>query len=550
MRIAHIALSAGLLAMAGSAVAAPPAKGPRPATRSTAGARYEVAEKSISELQADMQAHRATSESLVLAYQARIQTVDRGPGGVHSVIVLNPHAVQDARALDAERRAGHVRGPLHGVPVLIKDNIETADDMPTTAGSLALKANLTHRDAPIVARLRAAGAVILGKTNLSEWANIRSNRSISGWSAVGGQTRNPYALDRNPCGSSAGSGAAAAASLAAATVGTETDGSIVCPSATNGDVGLKPTVGLLSRTHIVPISHTQDTPGPIVRNVTDAAIMLNAMAGSDAADPATVLADARRTDYLKALDPGALKGKRVGVFRFCEGFQPETDALFEKALAELKAGGAELVDIKEVKTLGEVGQAEGLVLTHELKADMAAYLATTPQAVKSRTLADLIAFDKANASAEMPLFGQEFFEDAEKTTGLDAPEYKKALETAHRLAGPEGIDRLLADNHLDALVAPTGGPAFFTDPLRAGGYRGCGTARLPAVAGYPHLTVPMGYIDGLPVGLSFIGEAWSEAKLLGLGYAYEQRTHLRHAPTYVPSVLDMPEIAKALKPQG
>jgi len=543
MRLLHAAALATLLVAGGAAAAAPPAKPHK-------SAAYRVEEKSIAQLQADLSAGKVTSEQLVRAYLARIASLDRSGPTLQSVIAVNPDAIAQARALDAERRAGHVRGPMHGIPVLIKDNIETADRMPTTAGSLALKDNLTLRDAPIVARLRAAGAIILGKTNLSEWANIRSNRSISGWSAVGGQARNPYALDRNPCGSSAGSGVAAAASLAAATVGTETDGSIVCPSTSNGDVGLKPTVGLLSRTHIVPISHTQDTPGPIVRSVADAAVMLTAMAGSDPADPATADADKHRIDYLKALDAGALKGKRLGVYRFCEGGHPESDALFEQALAALKAGGAELVDIKEIKGQGDIGQAEGVVLTHELKADMAAYLASTdPARVKSRTLADLIAFDRAHAAQEMPLFGQEFFEDAEKTKGLDAPEYKKAVEAGRRLAGPEGIDRLMAENKLDALVAPPAGPAFFTDPVRAGGYRGCGSSRLPAVSGYPHLTVPMGYIDGLPVGLSFIAEAWSEPKLLTLGYAYEQRTHLRHAPTYVKSVLDMPGIAQAQKPQ-
>ncbi len=520
-----------------------------PAAAAPARKAYAVEEKTIAQLQADMTSGRTSAEAITRAYLARIAKMDRSGPGLHAVIAINPDALKQARALDAERRAGHVRGPLHGIPILIKDNIESADPVPTTAGSLALKDNLTLRDAPIVARLRAQGAVILGKTNLSEWANIRSTRSISGWSAIGGQARSPYALDRNPCGSSAGSGVAAAASLAAGTVGTETDGSIVCPSATNGDVGLKPTVGLLSRSRIVPISHSQDTPGPIVRTVGDAAVMLQAMAGSDPADPATAQADARRADYLKALDPGALKGKRIGVLRFNAGFHPETDALFDKAIAEMRAAGAEIVEIKEFKALGEVGQAEGLVLSTELKADMAAYLATTPAAVKSRTLADLVAFDRAHAAEEMPLFGQEFFEDSvDKAQGLDDPAYRKALETGRRLAGPEGIDALMAQYKVDVLVAPTGGPAAPIDPVRGGGYRGGGAARLPAVSGYPHLTVPMGYVDGLPVGISFIGEAWSEAKLLGVGYAFEQRTHARHAPTYAKSVLDMPEIAKALKP--
>jgi amidase len=536
------AFAAVLLLAAG--LSAPP-----PAEAKPAAARgYEVAEKSVAELQADMTAGRVTSEQITRAYIARIARLDRAGPTLNSVIAVDPGAIAEARALDAERRAGRVRGPLHGVPVLIKDNIESKGPLPTTAGSLALKDNVTGRDAPIVARLRAAGAVILGKTNLSEWANIRSTRSISGWSAVGGQVRNPYALDRNPCGSSAGSGAAAAASLAALAIGTETDGSIVCPSAANGLVGVKPTVGLLSRARIVPISHSQDTPGPMARSVADAAVALAAMAGSDPADPATAQADARRADYVKALDPNALRGRRIGVLRFNAGFHPETDALFEQALAELRAAGAELVEINELPGFGDIGQAEGVVLSTELKADMAAYLATTPAVVKSRTLADLIAFNRANAALEMPLFGQEYFEDADKTKGLDDPDYLKALEKGRRLAGPEGIDRLLRENRVEALVAPSNGPAAPLDPVRGGGYRGGGTSRLAAVSGYPHVTVPMGYVQGLPVGLSFIGEAWSEARLLGLAYAYEQRVKLRRPPTYAASVLSLPEVERALRP--
>jgi amidase len=505
-----------------------------------------VEEKSIAELQADLTAGRTTSEALVRAYLARIERLDRGGPKLQAVLAVNPDAIAQARALDAERRAGHVRGPLHGIPVLIKDNIETADNMATTAGSLALKDNVTHRDSPLVARLRAAGAIILGKTNLSEWANIRSNRSTSGWSAVGGLTRNPYAADRSACGSSSGSGAAAAASLAAGAVGTETDGSVTCPSSMNGLVGLKPTVGLIPRTFVVPISHSQDTPGPMTRSVADAAAMLTVMAGSDARDPQSADADAHKSDYAKALDAGALKGKRLGVMRFDAGYDPNVDALLDRAIAELKAAGAEVVEIKEFKAEQEIGKNEGDVLHVELKADMATYLASTPPAVKSRTLADLIAFDNANAAVEMPFFGQEFFEQAEKTKGLDDPDYKKARETSFRLAGPEGIDKLLADNKLDALIAPTTGPAWTIDEVNGDHFSGSDTT-LPAVAGYPHLTVPMGDIKGLPVGLSFIGPAWSEAKLLALGYAYEQRTHLRKPPTYVRSSDDMTDIAPGLK---
>lgn len=453
---------------------------------------------------------------------------------LHAVIALNPHALADARALDAERKAGKVRGPLHGVPILLKDNIESADDTATTAGSLALKDNVTNRDAPLVRRLTDAGMVILGKANLSEWANIRSNHSISGWSAVGGTVRNPYVLDRSACGSSSGSGAAVAAGLAPAAIGTETDGSITCPAAINGLVGLKPTVGLVSRTHIVPISHSQDTAGPMTRTVTDAALILTAIAGSDPADPATKEADARKTDYAKGLDRNALKGVTLAVARFYTGYSPGTDAVFEQALKDLKAQGATLVDVKDFDE-GPIGKAEGVVLYTELKVDLNAYLASTdPAKVRTRTLADLIAFNKATPK-ELEWFGQESFEKAEATKGYDDPEYIKAVADGKRLAGPEGIDRILKDTGAVAIVAPTTGPAWTIDPLNGDHYGGSSTT-LPAVAGYPHLTVPMGQVGGLPVGLSFIGPAWSEARLLNLGYAYEQATHRRIEPKLLPTV--------------
>jgi amidase len=491
---------------------------------------------------------RATSEQLVQDYLARIAALDRSGPTLRSVIAVNPNALAQARALDAERRAGHVRGPLHGIPILIKDNIETADPVPTTAGSLALKDNLTGRDAPLVARLRAAGAVILGKTNLSEWANIRSDRSVSGWSAVGGLVKNPYALDRNACGSSSGSGAAAAASLAAAAVGTETDGSVTCPASVNGLVGLKPTVGLVSRAFVVPISHSQDTAGPMARSVEDVALLLSVMAGSDPKDPATVEADAHRTDYAKALVPGALKGERIGVLRPRDLNDPAITAAFDRALAELKAGGAELVEVTDQFKDGDtIGKDELVVMLTELKADMAAYLGAAPASVKTRTLADLIAFDEANAGAEAPFFGQQLFEAAEKTKGLDDPDYLKAREEARRLAGADGLDKVIVDNRLDAVVAPTTAPAWRTDVVDGDHDEG-EAATLPAVAGYPHLTVPMGQVRGLPVGLSFMGRAWSDADLLALGYAYEQRTHLRAAPTYRPSVEADPDAAAHLAP--
>ena len=425
-------------------------------------AAYAVEEKSIAQLEADLGAGRVTAVQLVQAYRARIARID---GPLRSVLALNPAALDQAAASDAARRRGGRMGPLAGVPVLLKDNIETADALPTTAGSLALKGNVSGRDAPLAARLRAAGAIILGKTNLSEWANYRSEHSISGWSAVGGQTRNPYALDRNACGSSSGSGAAGAASLAAATVGTETDGSVTCPAAINGLVGLKPTVGLIPRTHIVPISHTQDTAGPMTRGVRDAALLLAVMAGSDPADPASAPADAHRTDYLTALRPDALRGVRIGVMRYASDFHPETSAVFARALAVLKAQGAVLVDIDRFPNDVDIGAREGVILKTEMKADLGAYLATTsPARVPSRTLADLIAFNRAHP-AETVLFGQELFEQSEATKGLDDPAYLKALDEAHQAAGPDGIDAMLKAANVTALVAPTLGPAWLIDPV-------------------------------------------------------------------------------------
>lgn len=496
----------------------------------------------FSDQQAAMTAGKASAESLTKAYLARIAALNtRGPR-LNAVIALNPHA----RALDAEHKAGHVRGPLHGVPILLKDNIESADGTATTAGSLALKDNVTNRDAPLVRRLTDAGAVILGKTNLSEWANFRSTRSISGWSAVGGLVRNPHGLDRSACGSSAGSGAAVAAALAAGAVGTETDGSVTCPAAVNGVVGLKPTVGLVSRTYVVPISASQDTAGPMTRHVADAAAMLTAMAGSDPADPATRDADAHKTDYLKALDAGSLKGARIGVLRIGAGRQPGADAVFEKALASLKAAGATLVEVK-APDLDPISAAEQIVLRTEFKAAINAYLASTsPAQVKTRTLADLIAFNIAEPR-ELALFGQEIFLASQAGPGLDDPGYLKAKETARRLAGPEGVDRMLKDNNVEVLIGYSG-PSGLVDPVN--GTRLFGPpATLAAVSGYPHLTVPMGEVSGLPVGLSFMGPAWSEARLLSLGYAFEQATHARVTPTFTPTVAARPDVARAYDPR-
>jgi amidase len=434
-------------------------------------------------------------------------------------------------------------GPLAGQPILIKDNIEVAGPLPTTAGSLALKDNVTGRDAPLVARLRAAGMVIVGKANLSEWANIRDNSSISGWSAVGGQTRNPYALDRDPCGSSSGSGAAVAAGIVDYAIGTETNGSITCPASVNGIVGLKPTVGLVSRTHIVPISVTQDTAGPMTRTVEQAAALLTAIAGTDPADPATAEADRRKTNYAAGLGGASLKGKRLGLMRFASGFG--TDAALNQALTVLRAQGAEIVEIKEFGGPKERPKQLEVLLT-EFKVGLNAYLATTPPSVRTRTLADIIAFNKANPR-ELALFGQDLFEQAEKTKGLDDPAYKKARDDGIAYAGRNGIDRLMKQYKVDALIGPTVSAAWPIDAVHGDQYPGGGGGYLAAIAGYPHLTVPMGMVKGLPVGLSFLGPKWSEALLLSLGYAFEQARGPLPAPRFLPSIEQAPEIAPLLE---
>ncbi|HVQ07711.1 MAG TPA: amidase [Allosphingosinicella sp.] len=462
---------------------------------------------------------------------------------LNAVIAVDPTAFDQARALDRNRRA---RGPLFGMPILIKDNIETLGPLPTTAGSLALANNVTGRDAPLVARLRAAGAVILGKTNLSEWANIRSSDSISGWSAVGGQVRNPYALNRNPCGSSSGSAVAVASGMVPAAIGTETDGSVTCPAAINGIIGFKPSVGLVSRTHVVPISHSQDTPGPMTLTVRDAALIMNAIVGADPADPATAEANERREDYVAALRADALRGVRLGVMRFSAGFG--TDAPFEAALDTLRAQGAILVEITEFSGRQEIGRNEIVVLRAELKHDLNLYLATLPETVRTRTLEQLIAFNNEHRAEEMPLFGQDVFETAQATPGLDAA-WRTARETSLRLAGPEGIDRMLREHNVVALIAPTRPAAWLIDSVHGDTSPGGGPAgSLAAVAGYPHLTVPMGQVRGLPVGLSFIGAKWSDARILALGYAYEQASHARVPPRFLPSIEESEEVAPHLRP--
>ena len=445
-------------------------------------------------------------------YLARIAAVDDAGPTLNAVLAINPDAAKD------ETAARKISGPLAGKSLLIKDNIEMAGPLATTAGSLALKDSVTGRDAPLVARLRKAGVVILGKTNLSEWANIRSSSSSSGWSAVGGQTRNPHAIDRTPCGSSSGSGSAIAAGLAWAAIGTETDGSITCPASVNGIVGFKPTVGMVSRTHVVPISHSQDTAGPMTRSVADAALLMNALAGTDPADSATTEADKRKTDFSAGLATASLKGVRLGVLRKAAGSHPVLLGVFEKALADLKAAGAELIEI-DFTASPEMGRDEFTVLLHELREDMGAYLRSLPGAGKPKSLADLIAFNTATP-AELRWFGQDVFEQAVATT--DKAAYEAARANSLKLAGTEGIDRLLKENRVAFLIAPTEGPAWPIDLVLGDHFVGVGAGSLAAIAGYPHLTVPMGAVEGLPVGLSIMGAKWADAAVLAAGAAYER----------------------------
>ena len=512
-----------------SAISLRPADGRQPTADKRA--EFELEEITVAQLQDSMRTGARTSRSICAAYLARIAELDPK---LHAVLETNPDALTAADRLDAERKAGHVRGPLHGIPVLVKDNIATADRMMTTAGSLALVGVPAPRDAALVARLRAAGAVIIGKTNLSEWANIRSSHSISGWSGRGGQCRNPYALDRNPCGSSSGTGAAIAASFAAVGVGTETDGSIVCPSGANSLVGLKPTVGLVSRSGVIPIAHSQDTAGPMCRTVTDATILLGALAGGDPTDPATATAPSAVPDYTKTLDPNGLKGARIGVVRAAFG-SPEGDRLVNAALDVLKAQGAVLVDPVEIPHMRDYGDQEFTVLLYELKADLNVYLAGLGAASRVKTLADVIAFNDAHKDTEMPYFGQETFLQAQEKGPLTDDAYVEALAHCRRLSRAEGADVAFAKDKLDALVAPTGGPAWLIDLVNGDCFTGGGNSSIAAVAGYPTITVPVGYSFGLPVGMSFIGKPWTEATLIKLAYAYEQAAKPRRAPRFLPT---------------
>jgi amidase len=498
---------------------------------------FELDEMTVQQLQDAMASGRYTSHRLVELYTARITAIDRQGPELRSVIELNPESLAIADTLDAARRAGRIRGPLHGIPVLIKDNIDTGDRMMTTAGSLALAGASASRDSFVAARLRAAGAVILGKTNLSEWANFRSTKSTSGWSARGGQVKNPYALDRNPCGSSSGTGAAIAANLAAIGVGTETDGSIVCPSGVNALVGIKPTVGLVSRTGIVPISHTQDTAGPMTRTVADAAILLGALAGTDANDKATAASRGRSTaDYRSALKADGLKGARIGVARKRYfGYSPATDKVIDSAVAQLKAQGATVIDPADIPTGAKLDECEFEVLLYEFKADLNAYLAARGATTAVHTLDEVIAFNKKEEPREMPYFGQEIMVMAQKKAALTHPAYRRALTTCRTRARALGIDAVMNRLRLDAIVAPTGSPAWPTDLINGDHFLGASSTPA-AVAGYPSITVPAGFVHGLPVGLSFIGRAWSEAKLIQYAYAYEQATHHRKPPQFLRQV--------------
>ncbi|MEI6737638.1 MAG: amidase [Pseudomonadota bacterium] len=495
-----------------------------------------IVETSVAELQAAMRAGKTTSQALVRAYLQRIKAFDKSGPRINSIIEINPDAVAIARERDRERKAGKLRGPMHGIPVLLKDNIATADQMQTTAGSLALVGAKPPRDAFIVSCLRDAGAVILGKTNLSEWANFRSTRSTSGWSSRGGLTKNPYALDRNTSGSSSGSAAAVAASFATVAVGTETDGSIISPSSINGIVGLKPTLGLISRNGIVPIAHSQDTAGPMTRTVADAAVLLTALAASDTRDDATRDASSRAQDYTLFLKRDGLKGKRLGVVQSQFGGRNDlVAAVIEKQLEVLKAQGATLVDLPELPNANKYGQSEYDVLLTEFKADIATYLAEFAPTSPHKTLTDIVAFNDKHRDRVMPHFAQEHMLRAVAKGGLDSKEYLDALANNHKFAREEGIDKALKDNNLDALVAPSGSPAWLTDFVR-GDFSGGGFSSAAAVAGYPHITVPAGFVSGLPCGLSFVGTAWSEPQLIAMAYAFEQASKARRRPTFAKSI--------------
>jgi amidase len=525
-----------------AAAVQPPASAARPPSpeqnrSAPQDGRFPYSEATVEDLGARMKKGELTSAALTRAYLDRIAALDLGPLGLRSVMETNPDAEKIAAGLDAERKAGRTRGPLHGLPILVKDNVETADRMATSAGSLALAKHRARKDAFIVERLRGAGAVVLGKSNLSEWANFRSTRSSSGWSGRGGQCRNPYALDRNPCGSSSGSGAATSANLCVAAIGSETDGSIVCPSSGNGLVGIKPTLGLLSRSGIIPIAHSQDTAGPMARTVADAASLLTALAGVDSRDAATAASSGRGSaDYAASLDNGALKGARIGIGRKFFGKDARVDRVMEDVIAAMKDAGATMIDDCELSPGQEYGDSEFEVLLYEFKADLNAFLATVDPALGMRTMEDLIRFNDENKAASMPYFGQEIFLQAVKKGGLDSKEYKDALAKNLKASREDGIDKALAKDRLDAILAPTGGPAWLIDLVNGDSFSGVSSSQPPAVAGYPAVTVPAGFISGLPVGMTLMGPAWSEASLIKYAYAYEQATKHRRPPSLARTV--------------
>ena len=500
-------------------------------------APFELEEATVADLQTAMASGRYTARSITQTYLSRIGELDRQGPTLRHVIETNPDALSIADTLDNERKSGSVRGPLHGIPVLIKDNIDTADRMTTTAGSYALQGSIPLRDAFIAQRLREAGAVILGKTNLSEWANFRSSHSTSGWSGRGGLAKNPYVLDRNPCGSSSGSGGAVSANLCALAIGTETDGSIVCPSSANGVVGIKPTIGLVSRAGIIPIAHSQDTAGPMTRTVRDAVILLNAIAGTDPRDSATSGSTSnRQTDFTRFLDADGLRGARIGVARSkFFGYSDVTDALINDAIDVMRRQGAVIVDPADITTAGKFDDTELEVLLYEFKADLNAYLASLGPNAPARTLQDIIDYNDRHKDQEMPYFGQDIMVKAQAKGPLTEKKYRDALAKNHRLSRTQGIDATMSKYQLDAIVAPTGGPAWTTDLTNGDHFTGASSTPA-AVAGYPNINVPAGFSHNLPVGISFFGRAWSEPTLIKLAYAYEQATHHRRAPTFLPSL--------------
>ena len=496
-----------------------------------------IPEWTIAELHEKLESGELTSRRLAELYLGRIDAVDKSGPYINSVIEVNPDALEIADTLDAERKAGKTRGALHGIPILIKDNIDTNDRMQTTAGSLALEGHIAEKDAFVVKQLRKAGALILGKTNLSEWANFRGKPSVSGWSSRGGLTRNPYALDRSACGSSSGSGAAVAANLCAAAVGTETDGSIICPSQTNGIVGIKPTLGLISRSGIIPIAHSQDTAGPMARTVADAAILLGAMTGVDSSDSATRLSRKRAlSNYTKFLDRDGLQGARIGVARNMAGTHPRILKIFDYCVEVMKKVGAEVIDPVDVPNFDKFGKTELEVLHYEFKADLNKYLKSLSSGARVHSMEDVIKFNEENSDKVMPYFGQEHMMTAQEKTSLSDKKYKDALAKNHLYARTKGLDVALRRHKLDALVMPSGGPSWVIDLVNGDSDNWDMESTSPAaVAGYPHITVPAGYVFGLPVGLSFVGKAWQEPMLIKFAYAFEQATQLRRMPRFLPS---------------